>query len=368
MSIPFVNLEQLHAPLQPQLMAACERVLGSQHFIGGPEVTALERALAHLTHTSHAIGVSSGTDALLAALMALEVGPGDEVITTPFTFFATAGCIARTGATPVFADIDAQTFNLDPQAVARALSKKTRAIIPVHLFGQMADMSALKQVCEGLDVALIEDAAQAIGARDARGVHAGSAGDVGCFSFFPTKNLGGFGDGGVLTCHDEVLAARLRVVCRHGASPKYHHALIGGNFRLDALQAALLAIKLPHLHEWTAQRQQNAAHYDALLEDVRGVSLPVNRAGEGHVYHQYSVLVERRDEVRLRLAERGVATMVYYPEPLHTQPCFAALGYSPQELPVAMACASRILSLPVWPGMSAGQREEVASALRDALA
>jgi len=364
--IPFMNLDAIHAPLRQELLDACARVIDSQRFIGGGEVAKLEQTFCELTGAAHAIGVSSGTDALLAALMAADIGPGDEVITTPFTFFATAGCIARVGATPVFVDVDARTFNLDPELVEEAITPRTRAIIPVHLFGQMAKMTPLLNLAKTHDLLVIEDAAQAVGA-GALDAPAGGVGDVGCFSFFPTKNLGGFGDGGMITCQNEDLAERIRIRCRHGAQPKYHHAVIGGNFRLDALQAAMLSVKIDGLAHWTRQRQASAAAYDDLLADCEGILTPVFERREEHVYNQYSVLLEHRDELRDRLTQAGVGTMVYYPGPLHLQECFAPLGYKPGALPVAEQTCQRILALPIWPGLSMAQIEHVASVLKDAV-
>lgn len=369
-----MNLESIHAPLRPHLLDACARVIDSQRFIGGDEVARLESMMCELTGARHAIGVSSGTDALLAALMALEIGPGDEVITTPFTFFATAGCIARVGAKPVFVDIDERTFNLDPERVEDAITPRTRAIIPVHLFGQLAPMAPLGELARRYGLAIIEDAAQAIGAGEdadaaemnTRG-RAGSLGDVGCFSFFPTKNLGGFGDGGMITCQDDDLADRIRVYCRHGAQPKYHHAVVGGNFRLDALQAALLAVKAEHLAHWTRQRQASAALYDHLLASREDVATPAFSKREAHVYNQYCVLIDDRDAVREQLTREGIGTMVYYPKPLHLQDCFVALGYESGSLPVTERTCERILALPIWPGLQEAQVEHVASALRAAL-
>lgn len=365
-AIPFMNLDVIHTPLRQDLLDACARVIDSQRFIGGDEVTSLEQTFCELTGAAHAIGVSSGTDALLAALMAADIGPGDEVITTPFTFFATAGCIARVGATPRFVDIDARTFNLDPALVEDAISPRTRAIIPVHLFGQMAPMAPLLDIAKRHDLLLIEDAAQAVGA-GASEASAGGVGDVGCFSFFPTKNLGGFGDGGMITCQNDDLAERIRICCRHGAQPKYHHAVIGGNFRLDALQAALLSVKIDGLAHWTRQRQASAAAYDNLLADCEGVVTPTFERREEHVYNQYCVLVDDRDAVRAKLTQEGIGTMVYYPGPLHLQECFAALGYTRGAMPVAEQTCQRILALPIWPGLSLAQIERVASILRGAV-
>ncbi len=361
--VPLVDLATSHAMIQPLLRAKAVEVIDSFAYIGGDYVKTFEREVSQVIGCHHAIGVSSGTDALLAALMAYGVGPGDEVITTPMTFFATAGAIARLGATPRFVDIDPRTFNLDVQAVEAAITPRTRGVIPVHLFGQMCDMRALGALAKAHDMWVVEDAAQAIGAtRD--GLRAGAAGDVGCFSFFPTKNLGGAGDGGLISCQDDELAERVRILCRHGAQPKYVHHVVGANFRLDALQAALLTVKLGVLEDWTAQRRQNAAYYDEMLADV--VKTPLIPEGSQSVYHHYCVLVPERDEVAARLREFGVGTAIYYPRPLHVQQCFEHLGYAPGDLPVAERISQQILALPVWPGLSQAQREHVVRAVRSA--
>jgi dTDP-4-amino-4,6-dideoxygalactose transaminase len=330
-------------------------VLASQHFILGPKVEALEAQLAAYTRTRHAVGVSSGTDALLMALMALDVGPDDEVITSPYTFFATAGCIARVGARPVFVDIDGATMNLDPRAVAGAITARTRAILPVHLFGRCADMVALRAIGETRNLPIIEDAAQALGA-ESQGGRAGSLGAVGCFSFFPSKNLGAAGDAGAITTNDDQLAARLRLLRGHGASPKYFHSIIGGNFRLDALQAAVLLAKLPHLDGWTRRRQENAELYRTSFAAHRlsapegPVSLPPPAApGERHVWNQFVIRAPRRDALAAHLAQQGVQTEVYYPRPMHQQQCFVSLGHRAGDFPVAEACAAEALALPVAP-------------------
>lgn len=361
--VPLVDLATMHAPIQHLLREKAVQVLDSYHYIGGPFVASFLERVRHMLHARHAIGASSGTDALLAALMASGIAPGDEVITTPFTFFATAGSIARLGATPRFVDIDPHTFNLDPKKIEAAITPRTRAILPVHLFGQMCDMRAIQAIAREHDLLVIEDAAQAILARR-DGLEAGSAADMSCFSFFPTKNLGGAGDGGLVTCQDDALAERVRLVCKHGAEPKYVHKIIGANFRLDALQAALLEVKLDILPTWTARRQQNAAAYDLLLADLVETPRKAHQ-GDEHVYHHYCVLLEDRDRVQRELRERGVHSAVYYPRPLHLQECFAHLGYAPGDFPVAERTASRILALPVWPGLTDAQIAYVAQSLRE---
>lgn len=357
-AIPLVNLEPMHRAIRDEIHEAASGVLDSYHFIHGPRVSAFERDLASYLGVSDVIGVSSGTDALLVIMMALGIGPGDEVITTPLTFFATAGSIVRLGATPVFADIDPQTYNLDPARVEEAISPRTRAILPVHLFGQPADMVRLREIATRHNVALIEDAAQAIGAT-LHGEHVGGLGDAAAFSFFPTKNLGAAGDGGAVTLQDPELAQRVRLMCRHGASPKYHHIEVGGNFRLDALQAAILGVKLPHLDVWNQEREDNARFYDEAFAGS-SITTPQVLAGAKSVYHHYCVLVPRRDEVQRELSARGIGTGVYYPKSLHVQPCFEKLGGRPGDFPVTESVTASILALPVFPGLTEAQRARVA--------
>jgi dTDP-4-amino-4,6-dideoxygalactose transaminase len=364
--VPLLDLAAHHARLKDELGAAVERVIASNRFILGPEVQAFESEVAEAIGVRHAIGVSSGTDALLVALMALDVGPGDEVVTTPFTFFATAGCIARLGARPIFVDIDPATFNIDASQVRSALSERTKAVVPVHLFGQPYDVAALDEVLAGTGVPVVEDAAQAIGAHTVRGP-AGGVGTFGCFSFFPSKNLGCFGDGGLVTTQDDGLAERVRVLRGHGAKPKYYHALIGGNFRLDAIQAAVLRVLLPHVPAWNASRRANARHYDRwIAEDdvLRDVVRPPPRVQEGHVYNQYVVRVPRRDALRAFLTERGIGNEVYYPVPLHRQACFAGLGYAEGSLPEAERASREVLALPIFPELGEPRQRRVVDALR----
>ncbi|MFW6051104.1 MAG: DegT/DnrJ/EryC1/StrS family aminotransferase [Myxococcota bacterium] len=365
--VPLLDLAAHHAPLAGELRAAVERVLASNRFILGPEVEAFEREVADHLGVPHAVGVSSGTDALLVALMALEIGPGDEVVTTPFSFFATAGCIARVGARPVFVDIDPVTFNLDPEQVASAVGDRTRAILPVHLFGQPYDVEGLRAAAAGRDLPVIEDAAQAIGAATSLGP-VGGLGTFGCFSFFPSKNLGCFGDGGLVTTRDPELAERIRILRAHGSRPKYHHARIGGNFRLDAVQAAVLRVLLPHLPAWTAARRANAERYDALFAADPSLGERVRtprRVEPGHVYNQYVVRVPRRDALRAHLTERGIGSEVYYPVPLHLQKCFEGLGHREGDLPEAERASREVLALPVYPELGEARQRRVVAAIRE---
>jgi dTDP-4-amino-4,6-dideoxygalactose transaminase len=367
--VPLLDLDAQYRPLREELLAAIARVCDSQRFINGPEVDGLERELAACIGVRKVVGVSSGTDALIVALMALDIGPGDEVITSTFSFFATAGCVARVGATPRLVDIDPVTYNLDPAAVRAALSPHTKAIIPVHLYGLCADMDPILASAKDANVAIIEDAAQAIGSTY-KGSQAGSMGTVGCFSFFPSKNLGGFGDGGLVATNDERLGEEIRLLRNHGAEPKYFHKRIGGNFRLDALQAAVLRVKLPHLAAWSDARRTNAARYRRLF-DAAGladrVALPVAPADRGHIYNQFVVRVPQRDQVRARLTESGIGTEIYYPVPFHLQECFASLGHRRGDFPHAEAAADSTIALPIYPELTEEQQSAVVSAIADAL-
>jgi len=367
MTVPLLDLKPQFAPLKAEIMAAIEAVCDSQMFILGPNVTALEKACAEYCQSAHGIGVSSGTDALLLALMALDIGAEHEVITSPYTFFATGGTIARVGARPLFVDIDPATFNLSPAAVQAFIDKHCerahgelvnrqtggiiKAIMPVHLYGQISDMAPLLEIARRYGLKVIEDAAQAIGAEYIHGKRAGSLGDVGCLSFFPTKNLGAFGDAGLCTAQDGDLAERLRVMRVHGGKPKYYHGLIGGNFRIDELQAAVLNIKLRHLDNWTRARQKNAMFYERAFTaaGLAGkVRIPQAQTGYRHVWNQYIVRVPRRDELRQFLAENGVGTEIYYPVPLHLQCCFTYLGYKPGDCPESERAANETLALPIF--------------------
>ena len=368
--VPLLDLEAQYRPLREDILAAITRVCDSQRFIMGPEVEALERELESSLGVRHAVTVSSGTDALLAALMALGIGAGDEVVTSTYSFFATAGCVARVGATPVLVDIDPATFNLDPAAVRTAITSRTRAIIPVHLFGLCADMDPIMEVSRDHGVPVIEDAAQAIGAT-CKGRPAGAIGAAGCFSFFPSKNLGAFGDAGLVTTNDAALAKELRLVRNHGAEPKYFHKRIGANFRLDALQAAVLRVKLPHLPRWTAMRQANAARYHELIAAAGladRVVRPSAAPDRSHIFNQYIVRVPGRDRVRAFLADRGIGTEIYYPVPFHLQECFAGLGYHRGDFPHAEEAANSTIALPIYGELTPDQQATVVAALRDALA
>lgn len=352
-------------PMLEELLEAAHRVIRSGRYILGPEVESFEHEIADFLGVDHAIGVSSGTDALLVALMSLGIGPGDEVITTPYSFFATAGCIARVGATPVFVDIDFETFNLDVGRVATAITDRTRAIVPVHLFGQPCDMEALWSVACAHDLPIIEDAAQAIGAKSSVGP-VGRLGVFGCFSFFPSKNLGGFGDAGLLTTTDAELAEKARMIRSHGSKPKYHHAIVGGNFRLDALQAALLRVKLHGLEAWTKRRRAHADRYDAAFlgaELPAAVLGPPRRRAEGHIYNQYVIRTSHRDALRAHLRQEGIETAIYYPIPLHLQECFATLGYRPGSMPEAERASLESLALPIFAGLEEARQQRVIDAV-----
>lgn len=364
--VPLLDLKAQFAPIRDEVLAAVQRVCESQQFILGPEVEAFERDMAERIGSRHAIGVSSGTDALLVAMMALGIGPGDEVITSTYSFFATAGCIARLGARPVLVDVDPQTFNIDVDGVRASLGPRTRAIVPVHLFGQCAELAPLVDLSATHGVPLVEDAAQAIGA-DYHGRQAGTFGALGCFSFFPSKNLGAFGDGGLVTTDDDGLAAIVRRLRNHGAERQYFHRIVGGNFRLDALQAAVLRVKAPHLPTWTAARRRNAERYRDLfrahgLEGV--VRLPAEARDRTHIYNQFVIRVPERDRVRSALQARGITTAIYYPVPLHLQECFAGLGYREGELPEAEAAARDSLALPIFGELTLEQQEYVVNEIR----
>ncbi len=358
-----------NGPLMQRLIDKAAEVIRSGRYILGPEVEAFEREVAKYIGVEHAIGVSSGTDALLVALMALGIGAGDEVITTPFSFFATAGCIARVGAKPVFVDIRPDTFNLDVEQVEASVTERTKAILPVHLFGQACDMGALGEIAAKHQLPLIEDAAQAIGTRSPAGP-VGGLGAYGCFSFFPSKNLGGFGDGGLVTTNDADLADKARVIRAHGSKPKYYHAVVGGNFRLDALQAALLRVKLPALEGWTSVRRQNADRYDAAFAAARLdrslLRTPVRRF-EGHIYNQYVIRTSQRDALQTNLKRHKIATAIYYPVPLHRQECFAYLGYAVGSLPVAENASEEVLALPIFAGLGEARQARIIDTVIDTL-
>lgn len=362
MRVPLLDLKAQYAALRPEIEAAVQRVFESQQFILGAEVEAFEAEIAAFIGARYAIGVSSGTDALLVILMALGVGPGDDVVTTPFTFFATAGTLHRLGARPVFADIEPDSFNLSPAAVRAALTANTKVILPVHLYGRCADMAGIEAAAAARGIALLEDAAQAIGAFDAHGRAAGTMSAAAAFSFFPTKNLGAAGDAGLVTTMDAELAERIRLLRVHGGERRYFHRMVGGNFRLDALQAAVLRVKLPRLAEWTAARRRNAARYRELIAEA-GLEefVRVPEDVPGHVYHQFTIRARDRDALRERLTADGVGCEVYYPLPLHLQECFAGLGYGPGDFPEAEAAAREVLSLPIQPELTVDQQAWVVS-------
>ncbi len=368
-TVPLLDLQAQYRPIRDEVLAAVIRVCDSQRFIQGPEVEALERELAGALGVADAIGVSSGTDALLVAMMALGIGAGDEVITSTYSFFATAGCISRLGAIPRLVDIDPETYNLTPSAVRAALSPRTKAIVPVHLYGLCADMDPLLAIAGETGVPIIEDACQAIGATY-KGRQAGSMGTVGCFSFFPSKNLGAFGDAGVVTTGDAGLARDIRRLRNHGSETKYYHQQVGGNFRLDALQAAVLRVKLPYLASWTAMRRENAARYRRLFCDVlpgAPIVLPVEPDGRFHIYNQFVVRVPDRDRVRSFLTDHGIGTDVYYPVPFHLQECFASLGHHRGDFPAAESASASTLAIPIYGELTADQQAVVVQTLADAL-
>jgi dTDP-4-amino-4,6-dideoxygalactose transaminase len=366
-AVPLLDLSAQYAPIRQDIIDALTRVADSQRYILGPEVEALERELAERLEVRHAIGVSSGTDALIIALMALGIGPGAEVIVPTFSFFATAGSVHRVGATPVFVDVDPVTFNMDPAALARAVSPRTRAIIPVHLYGLSADMDPILETAGKAGIPVIEDAAQAIGSRY-HGRLTGGLGSAGCFSFFPSKNLGGLGDGGLVTTNDASLAHEVRLLRNHGAEPKYVHTRIGGNFRLDALQAAVLRVKAPYLAAWSDARRRNADRYRALMSRqglVGTIELPIEPPGYTHVYNQFVIRGPRRDALRTHLTARRIGTEVYYPIPLHRQACFSTLGRASDTFTVAERAADRVLALPIYGELTLAQQERVVTSLAD---
>ncbi|MCI1279234.1 MAG: DegT/DnrJ/EryC1/StrS family aminotransferase [Nitrospira sp.] len=378
MNVPLLDLKAQHEPIRKDLLAAMERVLDQNNFILGREVSELEEKVAAYSGTRYAIGVSSGTDALVAALMALDLKPGDEVITTPLSFFATVGAIVRVGATPVFVDIDPITYNLDARQIAAAVTPRTKAIIPVHLYGQCADMTPILQVALAHNLAVVEDAAQAIGAEYGDGRRAGSMGTMGCFSFFPSKNLGGLGDGGMIVTNDEHLAERLRVLRVQGGKPKYYHRILGGNFRLDTIQAAVLNVKLPYLDRWTALRQHHADLYESLFRSLNvesefGIRLPqavYKQQGvrHYHIYNQFVIGVPKRDALRDYLKAKGIGTEIYYPVPLHRQECLQSLGYKEGDYPEAERACRELVALPIYPELHEDQQHYVAQTVREGLA
>lgn len=371
MAVPLLDLNAQNLALEGELKAVFERVLRSGQFIMGPEAVAFEKEMAQIIGVKHALGVSSGTDAILLALMALEIKAGDEVICPSYTFFATAGCVARAGATPVFVDSLPDSFNIDPADVARKISARTKAIMPVHLFGQVAEMDPIRALAKEKGIRVIEDGAQALGATY-KGKQAGTMGDFGTFSFFPSKNLGGFGDSGLLITNDDGLAERATLLRTHGSKPKYYHKFVGANFRMDPLQCALLKVKLPHYNEYTKRRQANAAYYTENLMAIPGIVkkliLPKAGVDRGHIWNQYTLRVlgeGRRDGLKNFLADRKIGTEIYYPVPMHQQECFAYLGTQKEEFPVANRLAKEALSIPIFPELKREQLDEVIGAIRE---
>lgn len=376
-AVTLLDLKAQYESIRAEIDAAIQGVMESQYFILGPEVASLEQEIAAYSQCEFGVGVSSGTDALLLALMVTGIKPGDEVITTSYTFFATAGAVARLGATPVFVDIDPHTYNIDVSQIEARITERTRAVIPVHLYGQVAEMSPVMELAQKHDLIVIEDAAQAIGA-EYQGRRAGSFGHMGCFSFFPSKNLGGIGDGGMVTTHDATLNERLRLFRNHGYKPKYYNAVVGGNFRLDAIQAAVLRVKLKHLDSWTVARQQNAATYRRLLTEAGfavgleafnagqpGVVLPVEAPERRHIYNQFVIRAHRRDELMRYLQENQISTEVYYPQPMHLQECFVDLGYQHSDLPASEASAQETMALPIYPELTEKMQQRVVSCIAD---
>ncbi len=357
MNVPLLDLKTQYARIQPEIMKAIEEVCAQQSFILGAHVEELEETLANFLGTKHAVGVASGSDALLLSLMELDLQPSDEVITVPFTFFASTGVISRLQARPVFVDVRPGTFNLDPTQLAEKITPRTKAILPVHLFGQCADMEAINEVANEHGIPVIEDACQAIGAVR-NGTKAGAFGRTGCFSFFPSKNLGAFGDGGLISTDDSKVAERLRLMRVHGSRSEYHHHLIGMNSRLDALQAAILHVKFQHLADWTTKRQKNAESYRQFFHehglDDR-VTLPVVASGNTHVYNQFTIKTPKRDTLSAYLTEKGIGNRIYYPVPLHLQECYETLGYHKGDFPVAEQAAQEVLSLPIYPELTTEQ-------------
>jgi dTDP-4-amino-4,6-dideoxygalactose transaminase len=365
-TVPLLDLKAQFGPMRDEIRAKVDEVMDNQAFILGPEVAAFEEETAAYCGAARAVGVSSGTDALIIALMALGVEPGDEVITSPFTFFATAGSITRVGAVPVFVDIEPDTYNIDPAKIEAAITGKTRAVMPVHIFGQCADMDSINEIASRRGLKVVEDAAQAIGS-EYKGKRAGSLGDVGCFSFFPSKNLGGFGDGGMVTTSDSALADELALLRVHGAHSGYLHTTVGGNFRLDALQAAVLRIKLKYLDSWTEGRRRNADDYGRRFADagVAGEEIGLPTAVQDrHIYNQFVVRAKDRDALKAHLAERKIGNAVYYPLPLHLQECFARLGGKDGDFPVSEAAAREVLALPVYSELTSDQRACVVEGVR----
>lgn len=364
MSIPLLDLTRQYTSIKDKIDEAIQKVLDHGRFIMGPELLELESGLADYCTVKNGIGVASGTDALLLSLRALGIGPGDEVITPTFTFFATAGVISRLGARPVFVDIDPRTFNIDPGSIAGAITKKTKAIIPVHLYGQIADMDEISAIAEKNNLAIVEDAAQAIGATY-RGKKAGSFGRTACFSFFPSKNLGAYGDAGFIATDDDDLADIIRKLRVHGAKPKYYHSLIGYNSRLDTIQAAVLVVKLKYLPDWHEARRERAARYNQLLGDIQRIKTPFVHGHNYHIYHQFTIIAEDRDGLKDFLKSREIGIDTYYPLPLHLQDCYNELGYRKGDLPVSESLSEKVISLPIFPELTNEEQDFVAENIKE---
>jgi dTDP-4-amino-4,6-dideoxygalactose transaminase len=362
MQVPLLDLKAQYSKIKSEVLPAIEQVCDSQWVCLGPAVEAFENAIAAYCDCSYALGVSSGSDALLAGLMALDIGPGDEVITSPFTFFATAGAISRVGARPVFVDVDLQSYNIDPDKIDEKITEKTKAIIPVHLFGQCAPMKPILALAKKYHIRVVEDAAQAIGATQ-DGAKAGSMGDLGCFSFYPTKNLGAFGDAGLIATNDQQLVDKLRILRDHGQYPRYHYHIIGGNFRLDAIQGAVLSIKLKYIDQWNQARREHATLYNQRLTDSE-VTIPAVHEKNTCVYHQYTIRAPQRDALKQYLTKQGIGTAVFYPKPLHLQDCFRDLGYQEGDFPIAERLCQEVLSLPIYTELTAEQIGYVADTIR----
>jgi dTDP-4-amino-4,6-dideoxygalactose transaminase len=361
MEVPLLDLKAQYATIKDEVLSVVSEVLESQRCVGGPKVAELEKRIAAISDCSFAVGASSGTDAILNCLMSLDIGAGDEVITTPFTFFATIGCICRTGAKPVFVDINPQTFNINPELIESVVTEKTKAIMPVHLYGQMADMAPIMEIANKHGLSVIEDAAQSI-TSTYKGRKAGSIGTAGCFSFFPSKNLGGVGDGGMIITNDEQLYERLFIMRNHGSKPKYYHKYIGGNFRLDPIQAAALLVKLPRLDEWSEGRRRNAAYYDKKFSGTV-VQTPYISADCVSIFNQYVIRVPKRDEVMAHLRENNIGCEIYYPVPAHLQECFRYLGYKEGDMPESEKAAKEVIALPVYPELTDKMKDYVADTI-----
>jgi len=373
MKVPFFDLKPQSLALKGEIQSAIDEVFESQQFIMGAQVQALEQAIANYCNTPYAIGVASGSDALLLSLMALGIGQGDEVIMPPFTFFATAGSVSRIGAVPVFVDIDPQTYNIDPSKIEKKITKRTKAIMPVHLFGQCADMDPILKIAKSKQVYIIEDAAQALGSEynpstGNKGQRAGQMGDLGCFSFYPTKNLGAFGDAGMVVANDSLLAEKVRLLRVHGSKPKYYHKWIGINSRLDTMQAAILLVKFKYLEKWTEARQGLSQRYEKLFQDllsfVAEIKLPVIQYANRHIFNQYVVRVPKRDQLKKFLSEEGIGTDIYYPLPLHLQECFSFLNHHQGDFPVSEKAAVETLALPIFPELTKEQQERVVDRIK----